>query len=113
MKEQPSVHFAMLTKITKQMKNEERVKELSKRVEALDVGAICQLAYFYYHERECVQQNRTRAMELYARAAELGNCKVCYRLADAYYTRGDLKKARYHIEATAMAGDEVSRHNLG
>jgi TPR repeat protein len=52
-------------------------------------------------------------MELYTRAVALGNRKACYNLADAYYTRGDLKKARFHIEAAAMAGHEVARFNLG
>ena len=92
---------------------EERVEELSKRVEALDAGAICQLGSWYYHGREGVQQDWTKAMELYTRAAALGNRRACYNLADAYYRRGDLNKARFHTEAAAMAGDEVSRHNLG
>jgi hypothetical protein len=88
--------------------DEERVEELLKRVEALDTGAICQLGSLYYHGREGVQQDPTKAMELYARAAALGNRRACYNLADAYYRRGDLKKARFHTEAAAMAGDEVS-----
>jgi TPR repeat protein len=30
-----------------------------------------------------------------------------------YHQRGDLKKAKFHLEAAAMAGDEASRFNLG
>ena len=61
--------------------DEERVEELLKRVEALDTGAICQLGSLYYHGREGVQQDPTKAMELYARAADLGNRRACYNLA--------------------------------
>ena len=88
-------------------------KSTMKRVEANDAGAICQLGSLYYHRREGYPQNETKAIELYTRAAALGNRKACYNLADAYHTRGDLKKARFHIEAAAMAGREVTRFNLG
>jgi len=30
-----------------------------------------------------------------------------------YYEGGDLKKAKFHYEATAMAGREVARFHLG
>ena len=50
-------------------------------MEALDAGAICQLGSWYFYERECVQQDRTKSMELYARAADLGNRRACYNLA--------------------------------
>ena len=79
-------------------------------------------------------------MELYAaRAADLGNhSKAHHNMADVYYNGGDLKKAKswfqsgaflprgdiydmggdpkkakFHYEATAMAGDENARYNLG
>ena len=56
-----------------------------------------------------VQQDQAKAMELYARATELGLIKANRLLADIYHKGGDLKKAR----AAAMAGHEVSRNNLG
>ena len=36
-----------------------------------------------------------------------------YGLACIYHGRGDLKKAKFHFETAAMAGDEVSRYHLG
>ena len=52
-------------------------------------------------------------MELYARAAELGWGKAHSLLADNYYEGGDLKKAKFHFGAAAMAGHEFARYNLG
>jgi TPR repeat protein len=34
-------------------------------------------------------------------------------LGDIYLGVGDLKKAKFHLKAAAMAGNEVSRKNLG
>jgi TPR repeat protein len=39
--------------------------------------------------------------------------KAHYNLADIYYEGGDLKKAKFHYEAAAMAGHEQARSNLG
>jgi TPR repeat protein len=52
------------------------------------------------------QQDKTKAMELYVRAADLGNTM-------AHNNRGNLKKTKFHFEAAAMAGDEVARYNIG
>ena len=43
-------------------------------------------------------------MDLYARAAELGCSKAHSNLADIYHEGGDLKKAKFHNVAAAMAG---------
>jgi len=51
--------------------------------------------------------------ELYARPADLGSRKAHQHLADNYYEGGDLKKAKFHYEAAAMAGHEGARYNLG
>jgi TPR repeat protein len=34
-------------------------------------------------------------------------------LGDIYFEGGDLKKAKFHFEAAAMAGDDVARFNIG
>ena len=60
-----------------------------------------------------MQQNHAKTMELLARAADLGDCKAHYSLAGFYYEGGDMKKAKFHHEAAAMAGDEEARYNLG
>jgi TPR repeat protein len=82
-------------------------------VEANDAASICFLACNYQHGIEGVQQDHLIAIELYARAAELGCSKAHYQLGGLYKERGDMKKAKFHSEAAAMAGNEVSRFNLG
>jgi TPR repeat protein len=92
--------------------DEEKLAEMMKRVEANDSGAIY-LANNYYHGRGGLQQDEDKALELYARAAELGWSMAYYGLACIYHGRGDLKKAKFHFEAAAMAGHEIARFNLG
>jgi TPR repeat protein len=92
---------------------EERVEELMKRVEANDATSIFLLANSYDYGLNGVQQDQTKAMELYTRAAELGYSRAHSHLADIYDKGGNLKKAKFHYEAAAMAGNEIARHNLG
>jgi hypothetical protein len=92
---------------------EESNEDLMKRVEANDSGAISQLASYYLHGLNGVQQDQTRGVELFAKAAELGFSKAHYHLGGLYHEGGYLKKAKFHYEAAAMAGHEVARHNLG
>ena len=54
-----------------------------------------------------------RAMELFTKSAELGFSKAHSHLGDIYFEGGDLKKAKFHLEAAAMAGHERARFNLG
>jgi TPR repeat protein len=72
------------------------------------------LANSYYHGLNGIQQDHARAIELFTRAADLGNIRAHCKLGDVYYGEGgDLKKAKFHFEAAAMAGHEVARYNLG
>ena len=91
----------------------ELVAEMLKRVAANDAGAIYMLAGYYYQGRLGLQQDRTKAMELYVRAAKLGFSKAHSNFGTIYYEGGDMKKAKFHHEAAAMAGNEVARYNLG
>jgi TPR repeat protein len=93
--------------------DEERVEELMKRVEANDAASICLLACSYLHGLNDIQKDHTKAMELFAKAADLGCSMAHCSLGDIYEEEGDLKKAKFHFEAAAMAGDEASRCNLG
>jgi TPR repeat protein len=93
--------------------DEEDNEDLMKRVEANDVNAICLLAGQYNQGLNGLQQDHTKAMEQFARAAELGCSKAHYQLGWLYHEGGILKKAKFHWEAAAMAGDEVARWNLG
>jgi TPR repeat protein len=52
-------------------------------------------------------------MEIYVRAANLGYSKAHYNLGGIYVEGGNMKKAKSHWEAAAMAGDEVARYNIG
>jgi TPR repeat protein len=47
---------------------------------------------------------RAKTMELYAKAAELGDSDAHCKLGKMYDEGGDLKKAVFHNEAAAMAG---------
>ena len=93
--------------------DEEKVEEMMKRVEANDAASIFLLANSYENGLNGVQQDQTRAMELYGRAAELGCSQAHHQLADIYHEGGDMKKAKFHHEEAAMAGNEVARYNLG
>jgi TPR repeat protein len=91
----------------------ELVEERTKRVEANDPASNFILGDSYYHGLNGIQQDHTKAMEFYARAAELGYSKAHYCLGNIYDLGGDLKKAKFHFEAAAMAGNEVARYNIG
>ena len=80
-----------------------------KWVEANDATAIYVLGSYYYHGLHGLQQDRAKAIELYAKAAELGCSNAHNQLGDEYRERGDLKKATFHTEAAAMAGHGVAR----
>ena len=54
-----------------------------------------------------------KAIELYARAANLGNNEAHYHSGDMYCKGGDLKKAKFHWEAAAMADHKGARYILG
>ena len=61
--------------------------------------------------------DHTKALELYHRAAELGNAKAYNSIGYAYdYGEGvevDKKKALHYYEQAAIRGDETARLNLG
>jgi hypothetical protein len=92
---------------------EENVQDLMKRAEANDAASIYALGHGYYQGLQGLQQDHAKAIELYARAAELGYSKAHNKLAGAYHQMGDKKKAKFHMEAAAMAGHEVARCIVG
>jgi TPR repeat protein len=89
------------------------VGEMMRRVEANDADSICLLACSYLHGLNGFQQDLAKAMELYVRAANLGYKKAHNQLGKLYHEGGDMKKAKFHLEAAAMAGHDVARYNLG
>ena len=92
---------------------EDRFEYTMKRVEANDPTSIFMLADSYYQGLNGVQQDRAKALELLTKAADLGCSKAHNNLGVIYEGAGDKKKAKFHGEAAAMAGDEVARCNLG
>jgi TPR repeat protein len=93
--------------------DEEMVGEVMRRVEANDATSMFLLAGCYYRGVRGFQQDHAKAVELYARSADLGCSTAHNNLACVYDEGGDLKKAKFHYEAAAMAGDESARYNLG
>jgi TPR repeat protein len=83
------------------------VEEMRKRVEANDPVSICLLANSYLlssRKWRFATGYRAKTMELYAKAAELGDSDAHCKLGKMYDEGGDLKKAVFHNEAAAMAG---------
>ena len=83
-------------------------------MEANDARSILVLAS-YYHQGvgEFLFQDQEIAMELWKKAAKLGSIRAHFFLGNEYDAVGDLKKAKFHFEAAAMAGEEGTRCNLG
>jgi TPR repeat protein len=92
--------------------DEDKVEEPMKWVEANDAESMCLLAGIYHQGINGVQQDHTKAMELYTSAADLGSSRAHSHLADIYHEGGDLKKAKFHVKAAAMLGNETARHIL-
>ena len=93
--------------------DEENIQELRMRVDINDAGTMYVLGSYYYHGNFGLPQDRARAIELYARAAELKFSNAHYHLGMNYHRGGDLKKAKFHLGAAAMAGHELARYFLG
>jgi tetratricopeptide (TPR) repeat protein len=93
--------------------DEENNEDLMKRVEANDAGAMYVLGSYYYQGSNGLQQDHVKAIELYTRAADLGCSKAHSHLGMLYHEGGYLKKAKFHYEAAAMAGNEVARCIVG
>ena len=72
---------------------------------------------YYYNGDHGLTQYRANALELWNRAAELGNASSHYNIGYAYRhgngVEQDRKKAKHYWELAAMRGDVQARHNLG
>ena len=93
--------------------DEERVKELKKRVEVNDSGAMYILGNSYGRGYLGLRQDHAKGIELLAKAAGLGSSEAHFELGAHFDEAGDSKKERFHYEAAAMAGHENARVNLG
>ena len=95
---------------------DENVQQLMKRVDAGDAEGINNLGFYLSGGMNGLPQDYAKALELFHRAAELGNTTSHYNLGNVYYNgRGakiDKKKAINYYELAAMRGLVEARHNL-
>ena len=96
---------------------DEVIEQMKKRVEIGDAEAIHNLGCYYSHGSHGLPQNYAKALELWHRAAKLGNTVSYYSIGVAYDAGNgvvrDEKKALYYWELAAMGGDVDARYNLG
>ena len=103
--------------------DEELLKQIQKRMEIGDAGAIYNLGCWYSGGMYGLPQDRARALELWQqagewhKAGEIGHARSYYSVGAAYM-RGDgverdETKANHYWELAAMGGDVKARHNIG
>ena len=91
---------------------------VQKRVDAGDARAMNSLGEKYDFGQLGLQQDKSRAAELYREAANLGSVEAHTNLG-FFYSNGkggvekDETKAVYHFEIAAKAGHSKARFNLG
>jgi TPR repeat protein len=97
--------------------DELHIERLMKRVEANDAQAMVSLGGFYQLGMKGLRQDHAKALELYHKSAKLGN-NIAHFALNACYREGgivekDTRKATYHGQLAAMAGNVHARYNLG
>eukprot|EP00979_Chaetoceros_neogracilis_P007454 scaffold1572_cov238-Chaetoceros_neogracile.AAC.1 len=95
----------------------ENIERIKKRVEANDAWAMYNLGTCYRLGMMGLRQDHAKALELYHKSAKLGNNIAHHNLSDCYQTgdigEKDTRKATYHRQLGAMAGNVQARYNLG
>jgi len=97
--------------------NDEVIKRARKLLDVGDAEAIFIFGSYYSRGLCGLPQDRTKALELYHRAAELGHAPAYHNIGWAYQNgcgvERDMKKAVRYWELAAMGGHTAARHNLG
>ena len=97
--------------------DEETNKRLEKRMELNDDIAMYNLGFNYISGSLDLPQDHAKALELYHRAAELGNANAYYAIGYGYAhgegVERDKKKATQYYELAAMRGNVEARQDLG
>jgi TPR repeat protein len=97
--------------------DEENIERIKKRVEANDAEAMVYLGTCYQLGNLGLRQDHWMALELFHESAKLGNHFAHLSLSICYRTEGivekDTRKATYHGQLGAMAGNVRARYNLG
>ena len=93
------------------------LEQYKKRADLDDAEGIRNLGCCYDDGLYGLTQDHAKALELWHRAAKLGNATSYYSIGAAY-DRGrgverDEKKAIYYYELAAMGGHATARYNLG
>jgi len=91
----------------------EYIARLEKRAEVGDAEAIHFLGCYYFYAQRGFPRDRTKALELLHRAAELGFAKAYYTIGLDFEAVANEKKARHYFELAAMKGCTSARYNLG
>eukprot|EP00979_Chaetoceros_neogracilis_P017026 scaffold10173_cov281-Chaetoceros_neogracile.AAC.1 len=93
------------------------IERMKKRVEANDAQAMVNLGTYYELGTMGLRQDHAKALELYHKSAKLGNNIAHFNLSLCYQTgyigEKDTRKATYHRQLGAVAGNVKARHNLG
>jgi hypothetical protein len=93
---------------------EETVQEKMKRVEAKDAGACVNWAVIITMALEVCSKIGQRHLNYGNRPRNLGTVRHIFNWVPTYcHDGGDLKRAKFHYEAAAMAGHGPARSNLG
>ena len=97
--------------------DEENIERVKTRAEANDALAMVNLGGFYQLGMKGLRQDHAKALELYHKSAKLGHHPAQYNLYACYREGGivekDTRKATYHGQLAAMAGNVHARYNLG
>ena len=97
--------------------DKEGINQIKKRVKANDTSAIQYLGTCFYNGTDGLPQDRAKALELWHRAAELGNARAYLSIGAAYdHGNGverDIKKANYYNQEAAVRGEIRARFSLG
>jgi TPR repeat protein len=98
--------------------DEEEIERMKKRVEVNDARAMYHLGTHYQFGTIGLRQDQhAKALELYRKSAKLGNNLAHLNLSVCYQTgcigEKDTRKATYHGQLAAMAGNVKARCNIG
>jgi hypothetical protein len=97
--------------------DEELIERMKKRVEANDARAMSNLGIAYQLGMMGLRQDHAEALELYHKSAKLGHNVAHLNLSICYETgcigEKDTRKAKYHRQRAAMAGNVKARCKLG
>ena len=97
--------------------DEVEIERVKKRLVTNDAWAIYNLGDYYQFGMMSLRQDNAKALEHYHKSAKLGNHHSHYSLSVCYQEGGivgkDTRKATYHGQLAAMAGNVQARYNLG